>query len=409
VQGTARRSARARTHAAAAHPSAVTSLFPPSLQRTGNAKLSLGVKSKNKTYVRESLKLYTDGINEKCSDDKLTSVLFSNRAHVESLLGEAKKHEQSVHAQSAHARTRAEWYARCDAVRVNPWFACPFPPLLPWHTLHDAGNWRKCVNDAAEARRLDPANVKAHFREAKAALKLGLWAEAEAACVAGQDADGGKPEFAELLKEARSKAVEEARAKAAAAAKEEAITGPARRLADAILAKGWRVTVPQVKLESGSTPSLEVDGSVTWPLMIMYPENMQQDAVQAFGEADTFDAHLDEMFGPDAPPLEWDARREYTRGRLELYYLTHAGKPMTRPQVVEAMQGRWPANVGTADAKWAPKRYGDTAAAWRLLDTSLTLGQLLSRDDYVVPGMPLLFGVASGTEYRDRFLTHGKK
>ncbi|KAG1680398.1 hypothetical protein FOA52_015489 [Chlamydomonas sp. UWO 241] len=326
-------------------------------KRTGNGKLSLGVKSKNKAYVRESRKLYTDGINEKCSDDKLNSVLFSNRAHVESLLG----------------------------------------------------NWRKCVNDAAEARRLDPTNVKAHFREAKAALKLGLWAQAEAACVAGQDADGGAPEFAEMCREAQTKGAEEARAKAVAAAKEEAITGPARRVADAILAKGWRVTMPQVKLESGSTPSLEVDGSVTWPLMIMYPENMQQDAVQAFGEADTFDAHLDEMFGPDAPPLEWDARGEYTRGRMELYYLRHAGRPMSRLQLIDAMQGRWPANVGTADAKWAPKRYGETAATWRLLDTSLTLGQLLSREDYVVPGMPLLFAVSSGTEYKERFLNHGKK
>ena len=32
------------------------------------------------------------------------------------------------------------------------------------------------------------------------------------------------------------------------------------------------------------------------------------------------------MFGPEAPPLEWDARKEYTRQSIELYYLSHAGE-----------------------------------------------------------------------------------
>lgn len=84
------RPVHARTHARGGCTHTCSHLAPPSLQRNGNGKLSLGVKSKNKAYVRESLKLYTDGINEKCSDDKLNSVLFSNRAHVESLLGESK-------------------------------------------------------------------------------------------------------------------------------------------------------------------------------------------------------------------------------------------------------------------------------------------------------------------------------
>jgi hypothetical protein len=37
-----------------------------------------------------------------------------------------------------------------------------------------------------------------------------------------------------------------------------------------------------------------------------------------------------QMFGPDAPPLPWDEAREYTRDRIELYYLAHAGKPLNK-------------------------------------------------------------------------------
>jgi hypothetical protein len=48
------------------------------------------------------------------------------------------------------------------------------------------------------------------------------------------------------------------------------------------------------------------------------------------------------MFGPDAPPLPWDAAQEYDRPRVELYYLARAGAPLSQPQVAQAMAGRWP-------------------------------------------------------------------
>jgi hypothetical protein len=35
-----------------------------------------------------------------------------------------------------------------------------------------------------------------------------------------------------------------------------------------------------------------------------------------------------QMFGPDMPPLEWDADQEYSRQRVQLYYLSNAGQPL---------------------------------------------------------------------------------
>lgn len=49
-------------------------------------------------------------------------------------------------------------------------------------------------------------------------------------------------------------------------------------------------------------------------------------------------------------------------------------------------------------------RFGAKAATWKPVDQSLTLGQLLDKEEYVIPGIPLLFAVAKGTEFRARFL-----
>lgn len=43
----------------------------------------------------------------------------------------------------------------------------------------------------------------------------------------------------------------------------------------------------------------------------------------------------------------------------------------------------------------------------RCTPLGLTLGQLLAQPDFVVPGVPLFFVVAKGTEYRQRFLAQG--
>jgi hypothetical protein len=35
-----------------------------------------------------------------------------------------------------------------------------------------------------------------------------------------------------------------------------------------------------------------------------------------------------QMFGPEAPPLPWDADGEYSRDKVELYYLSNAGQQL---------------------------------------------------------------------------------
>ena len=49
--------------------------------------------------------------------------------------------------------------------------------------------------------------------------------------------------------------------------------------------------------------------------------------------------HLDVMFGPEAPPLDWDSQRLYSRQNIELYYLSHAATPLSKDNIVEVRQG----------------------------------------------------------------------
>ena len=311
-------------------------------------KLKVGLQSKSKLMLREAIKFYGEGLKLQCQDNSLNSVLFGNRAHVESLLG----------------------------------------------------NWRNALTDALAAKKADPLNAKAYYRAAKAALQLGNYDECCELCQEGQAVDPLSKEFPILLLSAQEKQTEEKRRQEEADRKKWEEEEPAKRLAGAIAARGWKVTLPQVRIESTSRPLLDEEGLMHWPVLIIYPENMQQDAIEDFCESESFADHLDVMFGSSAPPLTWDHKKEYSRDQVELYYLSYAGSPLGHDKLVLAMQGKWPEG-----AVKGPERYGEKAAKWRLVDETVSLGQLLASDEYVIPGIPLFFAVARGTEYRSRFLS----
>ena len=56
------------------------------------------------------------------------------------------------------------------------------------------------------------------------------------------------------------------------------------------------------------------------------------------------------------------------------------------------------------DAEEGPKRYGKAAAKWERVDERKSLREALTAPGHVVPGLPLFWVVARGTEYRERFL-----
>ena len=79
-----------------------------------------------------------------------------------------------------------------------------------------------------------------------------------------------------------------------------------------------------------------------------------------------------------------------------MYYLSHAARPLRRNELVEALFGGWPsvANEG-------PNRL---EAKWIKVNPKHTLGQVLSREDHVVPGIPVFFVLSRTSPSREAFL-----
>ncbi|KAG2430020.1 hypothetical protein HYH02_013848 [Chlamydomonas schloesseri] len=331
-----------------------------SFKTNGNNKLKLAMSDKadaaaKRTLLREAVQFYSSGLELAVPNDALNAALHCNRAHVHLLLG----------------------------------------------------NYRKAYNDALAARKLQPGNIKAMFRAARAASRLGMWEQCEALCAEGRGADPASKDFDAMAKEAASKLAERRQREERIRAQAEAEAAPARALVDVLVAHGCKMTRPQVTAGNRSKPSLGEDGrSLVWPVLLLYPESGQQDVVEAWAEDDAFNDHLDMMFDPEGPPLEWDERGEYKRDRIELYYLAHAGKPLNRDQLVEAMQGRWPS--GLDGSSGGPEKYGSRAARMRKVNTKHSLRQVLAQEDHVIAGVPLFFVVAKGTPFRERFLESGR-
>ena len=102
--------------------------------------------------------------------------------------------------------------------------------------------------------------------------------------------------------------------------------------------------------------------------------------------------------------MPWDIERAYRRDTVELWYLSHAARPLDVDQLTEVLYGGWPAEVAADEG---PQRYGQDRAGWVRVPENSTLQQTLAQPDYVVPGVPVFFITsvnAGGSAYRERFL-----
>lgn len=106
------------------------------------------------------------------------------------------------------------------------------------------------------------------------------------------------------------------------------------------------------------------------------------------------------MFGPDAPPAPWDTDGKYKLGAVEMYYMANAARAISEQELAEALHGGWPEGAQHSEVL----RYGPNAVRPVLVDPEKTLGEVLKEDGHVVPGVPVFFVLARGSEYRERFL-----
>ncbi|CAG8565812.1 5008_t:CDS:2 [Scutellospora calospora] len=179
-------------------------------------------------------------------------------------------------------------------------------------------NYRKVLNDCAKAIKLNPQNIKAFYRSAKALYALDKIDQALDCCEHGLRIEPNNVAL-QQLKETCIKQTEILNQKAIIKEERE------RKDRETKEALENAIKMRNIKMETTSnTPtsphSVYLDAEtqqLIWPVFFLYPEYKESDFIVAFNEDNTFLDHLEEIFEQPAP---WDTERKYKPNNLQVYY-----------------------------------------------------------------------------------------
>ncbi|KAH8847487.1 hypothetical protein MCOR27_010223 [Pyricularia oryzae] len=187
-------------------------------------------------------------------------------------------------------------------------------------------NYRSCTLDCAQTLTLNPRNVKAFYRSAKALSAMGKMPEAEDAAKRGLAVD---PDNAALKTVAAEIAERQAKLSAKQKAEVDRQVRERRRqllVKAAIRQRGVRMrTTPKPPEMEDARVQLvpdpdDANSELAFPAIILYPVDAQSDFIKAFGENDCMNSHLSYLL-----PLPWDRDAGYTQTGVECYVATEKG------------------------------------------------------------------------------------
>ncbi|XP_055813083.1 uncharacterized protein LOC129882697 [Solanum dulcamara] len=321
------------------------------LKEKGNKYVKMGKK-----HYSDAIYCYTRAINQNALSDAEQSILYSNRAHVNLLLG----------------------------------------------------NYRRALQDAEDATKLNPSNVKALYRAAKASFSLNLLAEAKGLCEKGLQHSSSNEELKNLAKQIDIKKTQKERRDAEVS---EAVSS-AKALVSAFETRGLKIGKPMYQELTGlKKPTLDKNNILHWPVLLLYPEVMSSDFIEEFCETDMFSAHLDMMFSEGCPHLPWDKENAYTRGAVELYYEACVGVSLSKWDILRyLLEGTAASHVedfgneGSGSAQSSTKGIiSQDVTRWVKINEKRTLYNVLKEPSCVVPGIPVFWVVSSNSSFYKDF------
>ncbi|KAL7172670.1 hypothetical protein ACSBR2_032198 [Camellia fascicularis] len=328
------------------------------LKEKGNEYVKMGKK-----HYSDAIDCYTRAINQNVLSDSENSILFSNRAHVNLLMG----------------------------------------------------NYRRALVDAKEAIKLCPTNIKALYRAVKASLSLNLLSEAKQYCEKGLQQS---PDNEELRKLDRQIDLQKSEYERREAQISKAVA-EAKAIVCAIEDRNLKIGKASFQELTGSKkPILDKDNILHWPVLILYAEIMTSDIIEDFCETDMFSEHLDmisfllNMFLESAPPLPWDKENNYTRDAVELYYEAGSEVCLSKKEILrsllEGTAGSHLESLGDnvkhaeGDSLDHSTSAGRGPSKWVKVNEKRTLYDVLKEPDFVIPGIPVFYIVSkSSSFYKD--------
>ncbi|KAL5068020.1 hypothetical protein RYX36_018907 [Vicia faba] len=318
------------------------------LKEKGNQYVKMG-----KNHYSEAVDCYTRAINQNALTDSDTSILFSNRALVNLLLG----------------------------------------------------NFRRALNDANDALKLQPSNIKAIYRAAKASLSLNLLDEAQDYCQMGLHLDPNNEELKKLDNQIGVKILEnekhEAEISKAVADAKELISAMENR--DLKIGKAMYRELTGLK-----KPVLDKTNILHWPVLLLYAEVMSSDFIEDFCETDMFSDHLDMVFAEDQP-LSWDVENNYKREFIELYYDAGSGPRLSKEKLLcYLLEGTAAASNGVGSGDEEKDAVEDLkqntgSPKWIKVNERRTLHDVLKESKFIIPEIPVFYVVSKKSSFYSKF------
>ncbi|KAG7388434.1 Tetratricopeptide repeat protein 4 [Phytophthora boehmeriae] len=272
-------------------------------------------------------------------------------------------------------------------------------------------NYASCRSDAAKAINFDPSNVKSYYRGAKASKMLRKPADTLRYCKEGLKLDPENKLLLNLQKEG-VKLVEELRKekqkREIERMKRRALTDKYRKLCAARGVRVGRALVEDERVHQyeGKADLDPENGIMYWPVLFLYDQHGTSDFVQFFGEQDSFIEHLANMFPEDGPFAEWDTNQEFVASKLAVYAAADMVIPFSSPKEWHvALSGEKEEDDEEVVRLRREEKHEAKTQFWMEISPFCTLQQLLTHDQYVVPGVPVLNIFVRGSETLNNFLT----
>ncbi|PFH31686.1 tetratricopeptide repeat-containing protein [Besnoitia besnoiti] len=240
-------------------------------------------RNKKRYNAKMALECYSAGLDQQCGDKPLEAVLLSNRAQCHLVLGELVS----------------------------------------------------CVNDCRAALRLDPDNVKAYYRAARASLLLELYRQSVAFAVAGLQRDPENAQLKQVKAEAQELWEKRQGKKDSHRQKELSDAKKTPSVSDVLHTRGISVVAPVYSIapivSHCSGPYVKRDEKgfprLFFTVALLLDEVMVSETIVDFDECNCLGDYLSHMFplsskrqegDPDSP--SWDVEKKYTVDRLCAYY-----------------------------------------------------------------------------------------
>ncbi|EPQ29519.1 uncharacterized protein PFL1_02738 [Pseudozyma flocculosa PF-1] len=235
-------------------------------------------------------------------------------------------------------------------------------------------NYGMCLRDTSATLAINPRNIKAYYRAARALLALDRSADCVKTCDLALTIDDANQAIAALRKKAQERDDLVKRQALEKAERERRKRETEAALTQAFLSRGlWLESSPRPpdnptpahfdpeELPPHSSPKLPLvappsssssSSTVRWqapdpirtplvlPVFFIYPAHAQSDLIQCYAEDTPLHLHLESMF-PSPPSLPWDTKGEYVADNLNVYATTHKqrllklGKKLTLRQIMD--------------------------------------------------------------------------